>query len=46
MGKRIVMYSFGAIALYLLVAHASGAGTLISDTTKGGSSLVTAFQGR
>ena len=46
MGRKVILYSFGAIALYLLVSHASGAGTLISDSTKGGASLVTAFQGR
>lgn len=46
MGRKIVLYSFGAIALYLVVAHASGAGTLITDSTKGAGSLVQAFQGR
>jgi hypothetical protein len=46
MGRKIVLYSFGAIALYLVVVHASGAGTLISSSTTGGASLVKAFQGR
>ncbi len=46
MGKKLILYSFGAIALYLVVTHATGAGTLISDTTKGGASVVSAFQGR
>jgi hypothetical protein len=44
--KRIIAYSFGAIALYLVVANATGAGNLIKDTTAGGASLVSAFQGR
>jgi hypothetical protein len=45
-GRKFVFYAFGAIALYLVVTHATGAGTLITDTTSGGSRLVSAFQGR
>lgn len=46
MGKRIIIYSAGLIALYLVVVNASGAGTLIKDTTSGGSSVISAFQGK
>lgn len=46
MARKIIVYGFGAIVLYLVVTHATGAGTLIKDTTAGGSSVVKAFQGR
>ena len=46
MSRKIVIYSFSAIALYLVLAHATGAGTLLKDTTSGGAGLVKAFQGR
>ena len=44
--RKFLLYGFGAIGLYLVVTHATGAGTLITDTTSGTSRLVSAFQGR
>lgn len=34
------------IAIYLGVAYATGAGTLINDSTSGATSVIKAFQGR
>jgi hypothetical protein len=44
--KTALKYSAGLIGLYLGVYYATGAGTLISDSSTGGVSLVKAFQGR
>jgi hypothetical protein len=46
MGKTFLKYSAGLIALYLLVARATGSGRVIREGSKGASSLVKAFQGR
>lgn len=46
MGGKALKYAFGAIALYVLVAYASGTGTLLLEGSKGASRVVTAFQGR
>lgn len=46
MGRKALMYGAGLIALYLVVVHATGAGTLVKDTTAGGGGLVKAFEGR
>lgn len=44
--KKFIAYSFGTIALYLVVVNGSNSGTLIKDSTAGGTNLVKAFQGR
>lgn len=46
MTRKLLTYSFGAIALYLVLVHATGAGTLLTDTAKAGEGSVEAFQGR
>lgn len=42
--NKALKYSFGAIALYLLVAYK--AGPLIASATKGTADVVKSFQGR
>lgn len=44
--RNALKYSAGLIALYLLVAYATGSGKVISEGSKGASNLVKAFQGR
>ena len=44
--KIYAKYAFGAIALYLLVANATGSGRVIANGTTGAANLVKAFQGR
>jgi hypothetical protein len=44
--KKVLVYSFGAIALYLVVYNYTGAGHVINEATKGGTSVIKAFQGR
>lgn len=46
MVRKALQYGFGAIALYLGVYYASGAGTLINAGSSGATNLVKAFQGR
>ena len=46
MGRTAVRYGATLIGLYLLVAYATGSGSLISNTTKGAVNVVKAFQGR
>lgn len=46
MGKKILVYGAGLIALYLLVEHASGGGTLLSSGSSGSVSIIKALQGR
>lgn len=46
MGKKFLSYSAGLIGLYLIVAHGSAAGRVISDGAKGGSQFVKTLQGR
>lgn len=46
MVRTFLKYSFGAIALYLLVNYASGSGTVMREGAAGGATLVKAFQGR
>lgn len=46
MGRQALKYSFAAIAIYLGVYYASGAGTLLNAGSAGGVNLVKAFQGR
>lgn len=44
--KRALAWGGGLIALYLLVVHETGSGTLITDSANGVTSVITAFQGR
>lgn len=46
MGRKALVYGGGLIALYLLVRHATGSGTVLSSAANGGSKLVRTFQGR
>jgi len=46
MAKKVILYGAGLIALYLVVVNATGAGTLIKDSTSGVGSVVSAFQGK
>jgi hypothetical protein len=46
MGRKLVVYSAGLIALYLVVLNASGSGQVLLEGSKGGSRLIQAFQGR
>lgn len=43
---KALKYAAGAIALYLVVDHFSGASSVTGSLANGGSSLVRAFQGR
>jgi hypothetical protein len=44
--KQGLKYGAGLIALYLVVYYYTGAGTLLTDASKGGTNLVQAFQAR
>ncbi len=44
--KKFLVIGGGLIALYILVANGTGSGTLIKDSTAGGTSVIKAFQGR
>jgi hypothetical protein len=44
--KKALVIGGSLIALYLGVYYASGAGTLITDTTSGATGVIKAFQGR
>lgn len=44
--RKSVEYGFGAIFLYLLVAHATGAGTLLKDGAAGIQGVAKTLQGR
>jgi hypothetical protein len=46
MGNKFLRYGFGAIALYLGVSYATGAGSLITNGATGTANIVKAFQGR
>jgi hypothetical protein len=43
---KALKYAFGAIALYLLVANASGTSSLLGGAATGTEGIVGAFQGR
>lgn len=45
-GRTLLKYSFGAIALYLVVARGTSSGNVITKATAGATNLVKAFQGR
>jgi len=44
--NRFLVGSGALIAIYLLVSHATGAGTLISSTASGASKYAKTLQGR
>lgn len=46
MGKQSIKYGVSLIALYLLVANASGTGTLFDSGSRGISTVAKTFQGR
>lgn len=46
MGRKALTYGAGLIALYLLVAHQTNSGKLVTDAASGGSTIVKSFQGR
>ncbi len=46
MGKKLLTYSFGSIALYLVVYYASGAQGLLKTAGTEGIGTIKAFQGR
>lgn len=45
-GRTMLKYSFGAIALYIIVARGTSSGNVIRQATSGATNLVRAFQGR
>lgn len=44
--KKALLYGGVLIGLYILVANQTGTGTLLSDSTKGATGVITALQGR
>ena len=44
--RTALRYSAMLIGTYLVVAYATGSGTVIAAATKGGSNVIKAFQGR
>lgn len=46
MGRKLMTYGAGLIALYLGVRYATGAGQLVSAGANGAVSVTKAFQGR
>ena len=46
MFRKVVVYTGGLIALYILVANTTGTGTLITDSTKGATGVISTLQGR
>lgn len=46
MGRKALEYGAGLIALYLVVAHASAFGTIMTSSANGTTSLTKALQGR
>lgn len=46
MGKKVLTYSGGLIALYLVVRNYTGAGSVLTNGAKGASTVVKTFQGR
>ncbi|MBN9327987.1 hypothetical protein [Cellulomonas sp. 73-145] len=46
MFRQALKYGTGLIALYLVVAHSSGMGTLFGNVSTGGSKIITTLQGR
>lgn len=46
MGKKLLTYGAGLIALYLLVEYSTGTGKLLSGASSGTATVVKALQGR
>ena len=46
MAKKILLYGFILVGGLLVLNHATGAGTLLVDSTNGASNLAKTFQGR
>lgn len=46
MGKKVLTYTGGLIALYLAVAYASGTGSVIRNGAQGGATIIKTLQGR
>lgn len=46
MGRKALAYTGGLIGLYLLVRHATGAGTVLSAGANGSAKFVRTLQGR
>jgi hypothetical protein len=44
--RKALTYTAGLIALYLVVEHYTGAGTLLTKGSQGGVGIVKALQGR
>lgn len=43
---KIIKWGAVLIGVYLVVTHVSNAGTLVTDTTNGGATIVKSLQGR
>ena len=46
MGRKALVYTGGLIGLYLVVRHATGAGTVLHAGANGGAKFVRTLQGR
>lgn len=46
MGRKMLTYGAGLIALYLLVEYSTGSGKLLSGASSGASTVIKALQGR
>lgn len=46
MGRKMLLYSAGLIAMYLAVAYATGFSRAVNASAGGAANLVKAFQGR
>ncbi len=44
--RNALRYSAGLIALYLVVAYATGSGRIVGEGTRGAANVIKAFQGR
>lgn len=44
--KKMLTYGAGLIALYLVVEHYTGAGTVLTKGASGSTSIIKALQGR
>ena len=44
--RKALIYGGALIGLYILVANATGTGTLLQDSTAGATGVITALQGR
>lgn len=46
MGRQLIKYTFGSIALYLIVANGTGFGTAFTQGANGAATFTKALQGR